>query len=159
MCAQHRLRSTRGIYIVWSQSLLSALWVAKNPNLLHADSEDSDQTVRMPRLTLALGYTKIKTISTNKRCFYKIVSFHKPDDENEMTCHTKPITLIELKRIDFCVFLRDPPKPKRHNSHVPPLPFYHIFVKSTDEPEYLFEARKRNRFNYIRLLFQWVCPC
>ena len=28
----------------------SAQWVAKDPSFLHADSEDSDQTGRMPRL-------------------------------------------------------------------------------------------------------------
>ena len=32
------------------QSLLCAQWVAKDPSFLHADSEDSDQTGRMPRL-------------------------------------------------------------------------------------------------------------
>ena len=32
------------------QSLLRTLSVAKDPVLLHVDSEDSDQTVRMPRL-------------------------------------------------------------------------------------------------------------
>ena len=37
-----------GIRPVWSESLLCTQWVAKNPNFLHADSEDSDQTVRMP---------------------------------------------------------------------------------------------------------------
>ena len=35
---------------VWSESSLCAQCVAKNPMLLHADSEDSDQTGRMPRL-------------------------------------------------------------------------------------------------------------
>ena len=35
---------------VWSESLLSAQWVGKDPSFLHADSEDSDQTGRMPRL-------------------------------------------------------------------------------------------------------------
>ena len=39
-----------GIRPVWSQSSLCAQWVAKNPSFLHADSEDSDQTGRMPRL-------------------------------------------------------------------------------------------------------------
>ena len=29
---------------------LCAQWVAKDPNFLHADSKDSDQTGRMPRL-------------------------------------------------------------------------------------------------------------
>ena len=35
---------------VWSESSLCAQWVAKDPRFLHADSEDSDQTERMPRL-------------------------------------------------------------------------------------------------------------
>ena len=39
-----------GIRPVWSESLLCAQWVAKDPSFLHADSEDSDQTGRMPRL-------------------------------------------------------------------------------------------------------------
>ena len=30
--------------------LLCALWIAKNPSFIHADSEDSDQTGQMPRL-------------------------------------------------------------------------------------------------------------
>ena len=34
---------------VWSASLC-AQWVGKDPSFLHADSEDSDQTGRMPRL-------------------------------------------------------------------------------------------------------------
>ena len=42
VCAQRR------------HSLISVLactqWVAKDPSFLHADSEDSDQTGRMPRL-------------------------------------------------------------------------------------------------------------
>ena len=32
------------------ESLLYAQWVAKDPSFLHADSEDSDHTGRMPRL-------------------------------------------------------------------------------------------------------------
>ena len=35
---------------VWSESSLCAQWVGKDPSFLHADSEDSDQTGRMPRL-------------------------------------------------------------------------------------------------------------
>ena len=35
---------------VWSKSPLCAQWVAKDPRFLHADSEDSDQTGRMPKL-------------------------------------------------------------------------------------------------------------
>ena len=39
-----------GIRQVWSESSLCAQWVAKDPSFLHVDSEDSDQTGRMPRL-------------------------------------------------------------------------------------------------------------
>ena len=39
-----------GIRPVWSESWLCTQWVAKDPSFLHADSEDSDQTGRMPRL-------------------------------------------------------------------------------------------------------------
>ena len=35
---------------VWSESSLCVQWVAKDPSFLHADSEDPDQTGRMPRL-------------------------------------------------------------------------------------------------------------
>ena len=39
-----------GIRPVWSESSLCAHWVAKGPSFLHADSEDTVQTERMPRL-------------------------------------------------------------------------------------------------------------
>ena len=38
-----------GIRPAWSESSLWAHWVAKDPSFLHADSEDSDQTGRIPR--------------------------------------------------------------------------------------------------------------
>ena len=39
-----------GICPVWSESSLCTHWVAKDPSFIHADSEDSDQTRRIPRL-------------------------------------------------------------------------------------------------------------
>ena len=39
-----------GIRPVWSESLLWAKWIAKDPSFLQADSKDSDQTGWMPRL-------------------------------------------------------------------------------------------------------------
>ena len=61
LCAQRRLRSDWasaqadqsrrcGIRPGWSESSLCAQWVAKDPSFLRADSEDSDQTGRIPRL-------------------------------------------------------------------------------------------------------------
>ena len=43
-------RISLGIGPVGSESLLCTLWVAKDPSFLHADSKDSDQIGRMPRL-------------------------------------------------------------------------------------------------------------
>ena len=43
-------RSGMCIRSVWSESSLCTQWVAKDPSFLHANSEDSDQTGRMPRL-------------------------------------------------------------------------------------------------------------
>ena len=45
-----KIQISLGIHPVWSESSLYAQWVAKDPSFLHADSEDSDQTGRMPRL-------------------------------------------------------------------------------------------------------------
>ena len=45
-----KTRISLGIHPVWSESSLCAQWVAKDSSFLHADSEDSDQTGRMPRL-------------------------------------------------------------------------------------------------------------
>ena len=39
-----------GIRPVWAESSLCAQWVAKDPMLIHVDSEASDQTGWMPRL-------------------------------------------------------------------------------------------------------------
>ena len=61
-CAQRRLRSAWAIRLVWSESSLCTQWVhvAKEPRCLHADSEDSDQTGRKPRLIWVLaGRTSI----------------------------------------------------------------------------------------------------
>ena len=38
------------IHPVWSESSMCVQWVAKGPSFLHADSEDSDQSGRLPRL-------------------------------------------------------------------------------------------------------------
>ena len=47
-----------GIRQVWSESSLCTQWVAKDPVLLQADREDSDQTGRIPRLIWAFaGHT------------------------------------------------------------------------------------------------------
>ena len=49
LSAQRRQISL-GISPVWSESSLCTQWVDEDPSFLHADSEDSDQSGRMPRL-------------------------------------------------------------------------------------------------------------
>ena len=44
-----------GIRPGWSESSLCAQWVGKDLSFLHADSEDADQTGRMPRLILVFA--------------------------------------------------------------------------------------------------------
>ena len=49
-----------GIRPVWSESSLCAQCIVKDPSFLHADSEDTDQTGRMPRLIWVFaGHTLI----------------------------------------------------------------------------------------------------
>ena len=48
-----------GIHPVSSESSLYVVWVAKDPRFLHADSEDSDQNGRMPRLIWLLLGTQV----------------------------------------------------------------------------------------------------
>ena len=45
-----------GIRPIWSESSQCAQWVAKDPSFLHADSEDSGQTGRMPRLIWVIAW-------------------------------------------------------------------------------------------------------
>ena len=43
-------KPTKWTHPVWSESLLCAQWVAKDPRFLHVDSKGSEQTGRVPRL-------------------------------------------------------------------------------------------------------------
>ena len=49
-CAPSEDSEHLGIRPAWSESSLCAQWVAKDPSFLNADSENCDQTGRMPRL-------------------------------------------------------------------------------------------------------------
>ena len=42
-------------HTVPSESLFGVLWVVKDPKLLHADSEDSEQIVRMFKLIIVFA--------------------------------------------------------------------------------------------------------
>ena len=57
-----------GIHPIWSESLLCAQWVVKDPSLLHADSKDSDQTGRMPRLICVWHTVILLVLSCRGSC-------------------------------------------------------------------------------------------
>ena len=77
-----------GIRPVWSESSLCAQWVAKGPMFLHADSEDSDQTGRMPRL--------IWVFAGRTRHFVGFVMRWLILSKEQYTCTVKLIFLLSL---------------------------------------------------------------
>ena len=78
-----------GIRPVWSESSLCAQWVAKDPRLLHADSEDSDQTGRMPRLiwvfagctTTLLVLSCCGSCGSNTEMSHLLTVCHRPQEQ------------------------------------------------------------------------------
>ena len=78
VCAQQRLRSAWAS-AQFDQSSLCAQWVAKDPRFLHEDSEDSDQTGRMPRLIWVFaGRTLILLVLSCHGSY--LISFHHLED-------------------------------------------------------------------------------
>ena len=70
LCTQQRLRSAWAS-VQSDQSLRCALkpqWVAKDSSFLHADSEDSDQTRRMPRLIWVIAGRTCRFVGFVMRC-------------------------------------------------------------------------------------------
>ena len=64
---------------VWSESSLCAQWVAKDPRFLHVDSEDSDQTGRMPRLIRVFAGRTLTLLVLSCRSSYRS-SIHMSHD-------------------------------------------------------------------------------
>ena len=99
VCTQQRQISL-GIRPVWSQSLLCAQWVAKNPSFLHADSEDSDQTGQMPSLIWVFtGRTAILLVLSYCGSFFRgIIPKYKNRD------HTCLFHCINICRVPQKMF-------------------------------------------------------
>ena len=71
-----------GVRPVWSESLLCAQWVVKDPNFLHVDSEVSDQTRRMPRLIWGFaGRILILLVLSWDGSFINSIEYDKQDCE------------------------------------------------------------------------------
>ena len=87
---QAKTQISLGIRPVWSESSLSAQWVAKGPSFLHADSEDSDQAGRMPRLIWVFaGYTLILLVLS---CRGSIMSYSVRAEDFGLTKASKQKT-------------------------------------------------------------------
>ena len=70
-----------GIRPVWSEFSLCTQWVAKDPSFLQADSEDSDQSGRMPRLIWVfagctchfVGFVMRRLICASKQSYHSSI--------------------------------------------------------------------------------------
>ena len=106
--AQRRLmpRLIRVFAVGWSESSLCAQRVAKDPSFLHADSEDSDKTGRMPRLNWAFAGLTLSLLVLSYRgsgnyscswCQRRAASF-EPRLEKTFLCHMRTTkTQISLR--------------------------------------------------------------
>ena len=73
---QAKTRISLGIRSVWSESSLCAQWVAKDPMFLHADSGDSDQTGRMPKLIWVFGGRTLILLVLSYRGSFALLSMY-----------------------------------------------------------------------------------
>ena len=70
---------------VWSESSLWAQWVIKGPSFLHADSEDSDQTGRMPFCWFCYEAAQIARFSKKKIGLSSPVSEDTTESQHDKT--------------------------------------------------------------------------
>ena len=98
VCSQRRLKAA------WAsaqsdQSLRCATqWVAKNPSFLHADSEDSDQTGRMPRLIWdSAGRTVTLSVLSCRGSLLRSIS--RNHSWNQLTSFEEWIMVFILKTV------------------------------------------------------------
>ena len=96
MC-QAKTQISLGIRPDWSESLLCAQWVAKDPNFLRADSEDSDQAGRIPRLiwvfaerTLILLVLSCRGSNVKARHVVLKADRQKTSDTHKIECTYEP---------------------------------------------------------------------
>ena len=83
-----------GIRPVWSESSLYAQWVAKGPSFLYADSEDSDQTGRMPRLIWVFAGRTCDCIGFVMR---RLISFLELNSKSIMEGQTNLIIIFSYE--------------------------------------------------------------
>ena len=85
VCAQQRLRSD--IHPVWPESSLCTQWIAKDPRFLHADSKESDQTGRMPRLIWVFAGRTVILLVLSCRGSYGWAGVQTSNLQMEVRCY------------------------------------------------------------------------
>ena len=89
---------------VWSESSLCASWVAKDPSFLHAGSEDSDQTGRMPRLNWVFAGCTCHFagfVTRRLKCSLFIDAEEFSDQMFSMPFYSRPVWSNVIKLINF----------------------------------------------------------
>ena len=110
-----------GIRPVWSESLLCAQLVAKGQRFLHADSEDSDQTGRMPRLIWVFaGCTPTLLVLSCRGAFNQ--SFYQKSSKTHRICSNKRPLLINVPTFQCGKGGQMPPKLILEHQHFVYLP-------------------------------------
>ena len=84
-----------GIRPVWSESSLCAQCVGKDPSFLHADSEDSDQTGRMPRLIWVLAGRTVTLLVLS--CRGSFVQLHAQSIHSKILKKYLPVASLKTK--------------------------------------------------------------
>ena len=94
---RHDKTNKMSVRPVWSESLLCTHWVAKDPNFLHADSENSDQT----------GHPRLIWVSPGRRLILLVLSWggsnqYSHDGTKENNCMNFPALCCFSYHHDLC---------------------------------------------------------
>ena len=150
-----------GIRLVWSESSLCAQWVAKGPMFLQADSEDSDQTGRMPRLIWVFaGRTChfIGFVMRRLKCSLQLLKLHIHSDiflelvrmyglSQNLKCKK-----ISMSLMDFSCFYID-------LKFTRPIITWNIPSLSVSWSSFVFFHRRYSTFMAINTVWRFVVCC
>ena len=84
---------------VWSESSLCAQWIAKDHSFLHTESEDSDQTGRMPRLTRVFAGRKLILLVLSSRGSFTTKTWLSISQCKLPYQIIQTVTVVELKKL------------------------------------------------------------
>ena len=109
------------IHPVWSESSLCAQRVAKDPSFLHADSEDSDQTGRMPRMIWVFAGRTCHFVGFVMRRL-KVAFYHCFSIDNDVNISSPCSKTVHTKFTKTSLILRGHPSPPIWSKNIQFLP-------------------------------------